>query len=295
MINASRQQTKGAMKNCIDYVKKMENKGGLANGINCDSNSAFEEFELTKKIYHKETGRLYFHMEQSFPPDANLTPEQAQEIGERLISESDIFNGFQVVMGTHTDCAHIHNHFCINSVNADNGKKWQMSANDLKNIKEKSLDLCNEKNIEIWWAKKDKPDFESDKLHTIKQGEWEKQKNGISWKYELFLSAKEAVKHSHSQEEFISNMNKLGYKVQWDHHKYIVFTNPDGKKCRNNKLYPVENWTKESLLNQFQKNAENRSEKTQVKHLKEMDDTVKAIKNIMSAVKSMNARIIVDQ
>jgi len=290
MINSSNQQTKGGMKNCIEYAKKMENKGGLAQGINCDSNSAFEEFELIKKIYHKETGRLYFHMEQSFPPDANITPEQAQEIGQRLINESPIFNGFQVVMGTHTDCAHIHNHFCINSVNADNGGKWHISSNDLKNIKEKSLSLCKEKDIEIWWANKEKPDLEGERLHTTKQGEWEKQKNGISWKYELFLSAKEALKHSHSQDEFILNMNKLGYKVQWDHHKYIVLTTPDGKKCRNNKLYPLDKWTKESLLKQFEKNAQNRSEKTQVKHLKEMDDTAKVIKNIVSAIKSQGSK-----
>lgn len=288
MINSSSQQTKGSMKNCIDYVKKMENKGGLALGINCGSDSAYDEFELIKKMYHKETGRLYFHMEQSFPPDANITPEQAQEIGQRLISESSIFNGFQVVVGTHTDCDHLHNHFCINSVNAESGAKWQMSASDLKNIKEKSLNLCKEKDIEIWWDKKAKPDFESDKLQTAKQGEWENQKNGTSWKYELFLATKEVVKHSHSQNEFISNMNKLGYKVQWDHHKYIVFTTPGGKKCRNNKLYPVDKWTKENLLKQFEKNAKNRSERTQIQHSKEIENTVKNIKNIMSAIKSHN-------
>jgi len=290
MINASRKQTKVAMKNCINYIKKMENEVGLTAGINCSSDTAYEEFELIKKLFHKENGRLYIHMEQSFPPDANITPEKAHQIGQRLIAESAIFSGFQVVMGTHTDCAHIHNHFCINSVNADDGEKWHISARDLKEIKEKSLGLCQENDIEIWWAKKEKPNFDSDKLHTIKQGEWEKQKKGISWKYELFLAIKETVKHSHSKEEFISNLSKLGYEVQWDHHKYILFTTPSGKKCRNNKLYPTDKWTKENLLKQFEKNAEKRSETTQIKHLKEMDDTIKVVKNIMSAMKSNNTK-----
>ncbi|WP_162800383.1 relaxase/mobilization nuclease domain-containing protein [Acetobacterium bakii] len=280
------------MKNCIDYVKKMEDENHLVSTINCSSDSAYEEFLLTKNMYHKENGRLYIHAEQSFPPGISCDPQLLHDIGRRLIEETDIFKGFQVVIGTHTDCDHVHNHFCINSVNAETGAKWHISKADLEDIKIKSLELCREENIAIWWDKKNSAGKEvlheqsDDKLHTVKQGEYEKQKQGQSWKFELFLAVKECTKHSFSQEEFISNMGKLGYETQWDQHKHITFTTPEGKKCRNNKLYPPERFTKENLLKQFENNCERRSERTRRIHQKEMDDFVKNASTVLTALKT---------
>ncbi|MEA4805047.1 relaxase/mobilization nuclease domain-containing protein [Acetobacterium wieringae] len=379
-------QNASAMRNLIDYVKKHERENGLAIGFNCNTASAFQEFLLNKKIHHKTDGRLYIHMIQSFPKDL-ITPEKAFELGQKLINEHPQFANFQIVMGTHTDREHIHNHFCINSVGMD-GKKWQLSDTDLNGIREKSLDICREAEVPIWWDKNnvifetDKPLIESQKddqlntvhqgeyekqkqgkswsqiinaavqcelsksinyddfkknmqdkhkitvnergqtvtyrmegmgramrgrmlglgfelntigdiesvikksqeLHTVHQGEYEKQKQGKSWKYELFLGIRECTKHAHSQDEFITNMNKLGYGVQWDHHKYITFSTPDGKKCRNNKLYPTERFTKEYLLDQFEKNAERRSQQTIRDHQQQMDHTVNLVNNLLRTV-----------
>lgn len=284
-------QKASAMKNLIDYVKKHERENGLAMGFNCNTASAFQEFLLNKKIHHKTDGRLYIHMVQSFPKDL-ITPEKAFELGQKLINEHPLFANFQIVMGTHTDRDHLHNHFCINSVGMD-GKKWQLSDTDLKGIREKSLDICREAEVPIWWDKNnvifetDKPLIESkndDQLNTVHQGEYEKQKQGKSWKYELFLGIRECTKHAHSQDEFITNMNKLGYGVQWDHHKYITFSTPDGKKCRNNKLYPTERFTKEYLLDQFEKNAERRSQQTIRDHQQQMDHTVNLVNNLLRTV-----------
>jgi hypothetical protein len=278
-------QTKAGMRICCNYTKKMEDENHLVTTINCSPDSAYEEFSLIKNLYHKENGRLYIHAEQSFPPEIK-DQMLIHEIGRRLIEETNIFNGFQVVIGTHTDTDHIHNHFCINSVNAETGEKWHISNADLEDIKKKSLQICREENINIWWDKEKNPDCNQDKLHTVKQGEFEKQKQGKSWKYELFLTVKECVKCSMSQEDFISNMQKLDYDVQWDHHVHITFTTPDGKKCRNNKLYPSERFTKENLLKQFERNCEQRSERTQKMHQKEMDTLVKNTRNILTILKS---------
>lgn len=284
-------QTKTGMRNCIDYTKKMEEENHLVSTINCSSESAYEEFMLIKNMYNKESGRLYIHAEQSFPPEIQ-DMQLVHEIGRRLIEETDIFNGFQVVIGTHTDRDHIHNHFCINSVNAETGAKWHISKADLEDIKSKSLELCREENIQIWWDKQNDqdqlvlPEDNNEKLHTVKQGEYEKQKQGQSWKYELFLAVKECTKHAFSQDEFISNMEKLGYQVQWDHHKHITFTTPEGKKCRNNKLYPPERFTKEKLLEQFERNCQRRSERTKKMHQKEMDTFARNARNILTALRS---------
>jgi len=285
---AKKPQSSSAMKQMIDYAKKHEQENGLVMGFNCNSFSAYQEFLLNKKIHHKTDGRLYIHMIQSFPKD-QITPQQAFELGQRLIHEHPQFANFQVVMGTHTDREHLHNHFCINSVGLD-GKKWQLSDLQLKGIKEKSLDICREAEVPIWWDKSnaifERNEDKDDQLNTVHQGEYEKQKQGKSWKYELFLSIKECTKHSHSQDEFIANMHKLGYEVQWDHHKYITFTTPQGKKCRNNKLYPTEKFTKEYLLDQFEKNKERRSQATIQAHQQEMNHTIHLVNALLRRARS---------
>ena len=84
-----------------------------------------------------------------------------------------------------------------------------------------------------------------DKSNYTKAGEYRSTRRGMSWKYELYLAVNECINNSASKEEFISNMEKLGYKVKWtDTRKYITFTTPSGKKCRNNKLYKADELTK---------------------------------------------------
>lgn len=292
MINGKSKQSLYGMNKFIDYVKKLKNEGGLIEGVNCNAETAFEQFCLTKEGFNKIDGRLYIHMEQSFPKDINMPVELSLEIGKQLISElPEIFEGFQIVIGVHDDKEHIHNHFAINSVNSITGKKWNLSKYDKRLITEKSLELCDRYAVKIWWDKSRFPDdkidtLDKEKLNTVKNGEWQKQQEGKSWKYELFLSITACLKTSYSKEDFIKNMNELNYQVQWDHHKYIVFTTPDGKKCRNNKLYPVEKFTKENLEKIFERNR-NRSEREKEKYRE--SDEIPHLKNIIKAFYSGTA------
>lgn len=70
------------------------------------------------------------------------------------------------------------------------------------------------------------------------------------------------MKSATDKNEFISYMNKFGYGVDWrDERKYITFTTPEGKKCRNRKLYPPERFTKENLLKTFEMNKQYQDKK----------------------------------
>jgi hypothetical protein len=90
----------------------------------------------------------------------------------------------------------------------------------------------------------------------INRGEYRTKDKGHSWKYELFLAVSEAKRYAVSREDFIYKMKQLGYQTEWsDNRKYITFTNIDGKKCRNRKLYPPEKFTKEALEQRFELNA----------------------------------------
>lgn len=264
MLNSKTKQTNASMKKAVGYSLKMEAINNLASGINCNFDTAFEEFCLTKKIFHKEKGRLYIHFEQSFPPDADISPEQVHDLGRRLIEECDIFKGFQVVIGTHTDKDHLHNHFVINTVNADTGQKWHLSNYELTQLRSVSLEICREQEIPVWWDPKLKDDNNRETMSTASRGEYEKIKNGESWKYRLFQKVKESIKKCNSKEDFLKEMEKDGYSVHWtDQNKFITFTTPEGMKCRNNKLYPIEKFTKENILKQIENKPEIVKEKSE--------------------------------
>ena len=238
--------TKAALKRLLEYIANpMKTEEGLQGGHNCDVNHAFKQFMVTKKIYHKEGGRQYIHFTQSFAPYDPVTPEMAKEIAEKLL-KAKAFEGFQVAYAVHTDKDHLHTHYVINTVNGDHGKKWAQSRDNLQEIKDFSDEICRAYGLII---------TEGIKGNHMNRGAYLSKDWGTSWKYELFLAVKECKWHSKSKEEFVTNMTKLGYRVEWtDNRKYITFTNKEGKKCRNRKLYPPEHFTKEALLKAFELN-----------------------------------------
>ena len=71
-----------------------------------------------------------------------------------------------------------------------------------------------------------------------------------------------SLAESNTKEEFIKNMNKLGYQVNWtDTRKYITYTTPEGYKCRDNKLYD-EKYSKGAMENEFRRIEKEQSNST---------------------------------
>ena len=227
----------------------------LITGINCTTEKTLEQFMITKKMYNKEDGRMYRHFVHSYSKfEKDLTPEMAHEISLKLL-EHEQFKGFQILVATHTDRDHLHTHFVINSVNLDTGKKWNQSRGKLDELREYSNKLCEEYGLK----------YSSPKIDRTKERlSWEEKKareRGKSWKYETFLAVNESRKVSTSKEEFIENLEVMGYKVRWeDSRKDIGFTF-NKRTLNNDKLHPPENFTKEALLKQFEKNKEYQANK----------------------------------
>ncbi|UZQ48848.1 relaxase/mobilization nuclease domain-containing protein [Clostridium kluyveri] len=251
-INASNNTYKG-MKRAIEYIKNpIKTAPHLVGGKDCSPDTAFNEFVMTKQNFNKETGRQFIHFVQSFSPNDKATPEIINEIGRKLL-EHEAFKDFQVIYSTHTDKEHLHNHFIINSVSFATGRKWQLSKEQLESLKEYSDQLCRDYGLIIVNGAKD---------NRKDRGEYRANRKQQSWKYELYLAVKECKWCSRSKEEFIANMEKLGYKVDWsEERKYITFTTPIGKKCRNRKIYPPEQFTKEALLKAFELNQQQATRK----------------------------------
>ena len=250
-INGSN-KTYSAMKRVINYIQNpVKTSEHLIGGHDCDANNAFNQFVMTKRNYNKETGRQYIHFTQSFAPYDKVTPEDVKSVADELV-QMDFFKGFEIVYAVHTDRPHLHTHFVVNSVNAETGLKWKQSAEQLQMLKDYSDALCRKRGLIVTHGTKGN--------HKAR-GEYRSKDKGSSWKHELYLAVKKAKWCATSKKDFIDKLEKLGYQVNWkDERKYITFTTPDNKKCRNRKLYPPEQFTKEALLKAFEMN-QNRADK----------------------------------
>ena len=109
-----------ALQDVIDYAES-ENKTHqryYVSGINCNPDKAREEFVFTKQAFGKTDGIQAYHGYMSFPKDEPITPDEAHQIGIEYASEV-WGDEFEVVVTTHLDRDHLHNHFVINSVKPD--------------------------------------------------------------------------------------------------------------------------------------------------------------------------------
>ena len=244
--------SKANIKRIISYVTQDKKTNvNLVTGKDCLAESCLEEMLYTKNLYHKNSGRQYIHIIQSFDPKDNLSAEQVHNVGIKLAST---FNGFQVLIATHIDKNHLHNHLVINSVSFENGYKIQMSKKDLQYLKDYSDKLCLEIGASVI-PKKEKTNY-------IKRNEYRVDKQGKSWKFKLMNAIDLSLAESNTKEEFIKNMNKLGYQVNWtDTRKYITYTTPEGYKCRDNKLYD-EKYSKGAMENEFRRIEKEQSNNT---------------------------------
>ncbi|WP_279145783.1 relaxase/mobilization nuclease domain-containing protein [Clostridium tyrobutyricum] len=251
--------SKNSIRGIVNYVsndKKTTEK--LMLGLNCSNNPnlVIEEMNFTKKLYNKKSGRQYKHFVQSFNPKDKINPSKAIQIGRELAEK--IFKGYEVFIVTHTDKKHVHNHFIVNSVNFKNGRKFQQSKNDLKEMKKINDEICEREGLSITKSEKDVlTSFNSKKYKAIEKSLQGKYKSYI---IDLWHSVNMTLKKSTSKEEFIKLMEQKKYKVNWiDTRKNITFITPEGKKIRSSNLaktFKNIKFTKEGMLNEFIRNGE---------------------------------------
>lgn len=201
----------------INYVcNKEKTTDKLISGKDCMPESCEYEFAEVKKAFGKTDGRTYYHMIQSFSPDDRITPEQAHEVGMQM---AELFEGYQVLVVTHTNKAHIHNHLVINSVNFENGKKLTISNQELERIKNYSNSICLKNGWDVTEAKT-------------------RRNRNPKWKQIIIEDALAAMVESYSMDEYISKLKELGIYVSYNpDYKYMTYSDAEGHKCRDAKLF----------------------------------------------------------
>ena len=199
----------------------------LVSGVNCVPESTYHEFMNTKMQYGKTDGRMFYHFTQSFHPDEKLTPETAHEIALKFAQQ--MFPGFEVLIATHTDKAHIHSHFVVNSVSCENGYKYHSDNENIGRLRDASDKLCMEYGLSVVT-----PKDRSQKVKQMSAREYHSAERGESWKMQLVVTIEDAMAIARSREHFIRLMEAEGYEVKWTRdRKSITYTTPDGKRCRD--------------------------------------------------------------
>lgn len=248
IMKNKRTQSRAGLAFILSYCKRdsktIHEGKKLVSGINCLPESAYREFMNTKLQYGKTEGRMFYHFTQSFHPDEKLTPETAHEIALKFAQQ--MFPGFEVLVATHTDKAHIHSHFVVNSVSCDTGYKYHSDSDNIQRLRDASDKLCMEYGLSVV-VPKDK----SQKVKQMSAREYHSAERGESWKMQLIVTIEDAMAIARSREHFIRLMEAEGYEVKWTRdRKSITYTTPDGKRCRDNKLYE-EKFLKENMEYEF--------------------------------------------
>ena len=235
-ISDRKMQSRAGLSFILNYCQRKEKTTlgdrKLVSGINCLPASCYEEFISTKLFYRKDSGRMFYHLLQSFSPDEAITPETAHEIAVKFASEQ--FQGYEVLVATHVDKAHIHSHFIINSVNSDTGIKYHADKDEIQKLRDASDKLCLEYGLTVVVP------VHRD-VKPMSAAEYRSADKCQSWKVALAIAIDDAMQYARTKQNFIEIMEENGYQVRWsDERKAITYTTPDGKKCRDFKLHEAK-------------------------------------------------------
>jgi hypothetical protein len=237
----------GGGKKSLDYICRDDKTEGkkYVTALNCSLPTAYQEFKNTREMYGKTDGIKYYHFVQSHPSGYKIESALAHKIAVEFAEKA--FPGHEVVVATHTDVDHIHSHFVLNAVNAETGLKYHSNKFTLQDLRQLSDEICQKYGVTI-----------------LKQPELGKQTRGVttgeyrcamrqeSWKMDLINTIDAVMRRAKSKKQFRFYMKQYGYDVKWeDNRKYITYTCPNGRRCRDNKLHEAK-YRKENMEYEFE-------------------------------------------
>jgi hypothetical protein len=135
----------------------------------------------------------------------------------------------------------------VNSVSFEDGKKYHSNKESVEQLMKLSDEICRRYGVHVLDTPKKKmnKDFLSD-------SEYRSAKRGESFKWELMNVINQVMKQAKSKKQFCYMMKQQGYNVRWeDNRKYITYTCPNGRRCRDNKLHG-DKYRKENMEYEFE-------------------------------------------
>ena len=197
------------LKNALEYIQNPDKTEEcvLVGGINCLPDTAFEQMEETKNIFHKTGKRQGYHVIISFSPEEKVTSEQAMYVLEHFAKDV-LGDDYEAVYAVHTDREHMHGHLIWNSVSMTTGKKYNSPKGNWKNhLQPITNKYCDELGLSIM------PAEYSRNPKNISRDKWEKE---MSMKDIILRDAKMCAYAAGNVEHFKYLMKRLGYVFKKD-------------------------------------------------------------------------------
>ena len=197
------------LKNALEYIQNPDKTEEciLVGGINCLPDTAFEQMEETKNIFHKTGKRQGYHVIISFSPEEKVTAEQAMYVLEHFAKDV-LGDDYEAVYAVHTDRGHMHGHLIWNSVSMTTGKKYNSPKGNWKNhLQPITNKYCDELGLSIM------PAEYSRNPKNISRDKWEKE---MSMKEIILRDAKMCAYAAGNVEHFKYLMKRLGYVFKKD-------------------------------------------------------------------------------
>lgn len=217
----------------INYAKngeKTEN-GILVSGINCLPENAYYEMNLVKKSFHKEKGRLGYHIIQSFNDD--ITPEECNRIGVEF-ANSLWGDKYQVIVCTHTNTNNVHNHIIVNSVSFIDGSKYHNSNVEIALMKQTNDDVCIKHGLSIVDTEKSYTEYEIGQTRI-------KNFNRSSGKMALIKKdIDEAIRNVRKYQSFVNELAYKGYYIKCSGNSLSVSTPYFNRNIRLSRAFGEE-------------------------------------------------------
>lgn len=142
------ERERAVMEKVLGYaLREDKTEQRFVTGVNCMESTARTEMAAAKQLWNKEGGIECIHAIQSFVP-GETTPEQAHALGVALARKL-WGSRFQVVVATHLDREHLHNHFVINSVSFVDGKRFYYGQKAYDQMRIMSDELCREAGLSV--------------------------------------------------------------------------------------------------------------------------------------------------
>ena len=217
--------TAKSLEDAIDYALNREKteQTCFETGLACTTTTAFADMKACKQRWHKPGGVQGFHLVQSFKA-GEVTPELAHKIGVEL-AEQLLGGRYQVIVTTHLNTAHCHNHIVWNSVALDNGKKYHSNAKTyVTQVRAISDALCEKYGLSV---------IHSDRSDAVSQPyqDWLADREGRpSWRTAIRQDVDEAVSQSFTWRQFVHTLEGKGYELRMNR-KHPTLRPPGMVRC----------------------------------------------------------------
>lgn len=241
----------------LDYTTNPDKteKQFFVTGINCELDTAIRQMTQTKKKFNKDKYSknnkiVAFHGYKSFA-EGEVTPEIAHEIGVKLAEEM-WGDRFEVVVSTHLNTDHIHNHFVLNSVSFKDGKKYYINFENTALLRKTSDDICDEYGLKILNEKTCKSgiNFENFYRKSLSNSDYYKfAKEDIDY----------AINHSWTYKEFLKKLRDMGYEIYFRAEKISIRRYPYKRNIRIERAFG-EQYSIDNIKNKICSRYPNREE-----------------------------------